>query len=82
MANGGDPSKQKSFVVDLLAIKSLFEKPWDQTQHKNLKLMSYMRGVKEAKKWAGKDPMIIVFLAVGAMFGLGILLVVVTHLFG
>lgn len=81
-ANGGTPEINPYLKVDLYALKQLFSKPWDQTQIRNNEIRAKLEGQQEAKKFLGKEPLTILFISLGAMFGLAVILVVVTYLFG
>ena len=80
--NGGDPKTNPFLKVDLYAIKSLFSKPWDQTQIRNQEIRAKMEGTMEAKKWAGKEPIMWMIVVTGFALGMGILLIVAMHFFG
>lgn len=58
----------------------LFGKHWDQTLQRNQEVKARMEGELEAKKWAGKEPIILLLALCAVVCVLGILLVVAAHL--
>lgn len=66
-----------STVVNLQEIKSLFDKPWDQTQIRALTIKAHTRGMLEQKKFMGIEGWKPVIMGVSIILALGIILVLV-----
>jgi hypothetical protein len=68
--NGGNPTKPQPQPIDVTAIKSLFSKPWDQSQIRAQSIDAKREGMLEEKKFSGLQSWKALVVPVGIILAL------------